>query len=133
MQITDFTWGGERAGRDLRRMGTISGPPQMRAVTVTRVADQVTPQILQLMLTNATTVAEIVWLRTGSPSPIPYMNLLLEGVQVTSSALVSAGEAPDETIVLTYSKMTLTVTNVGDSLDGTQDVVVYELPTAAGV
>jgi type VI secretion system Hcp family effector len=126
--LSGVTWSGDRKSGSR----VTAGPPQLRAVCLSRISDESAPQFWQLMLTNAKLGVEIVWLRTGADGPVAYMNLLLEGAQITSLALDSSGTQPVETMNLTYEKVTLTYIKFDDSLTGVQSVVVYDLPTAAG-
>lgn len=136
LPLQAFDWGGTRVmmhgtGGDRRASSYFNAAPQLRAVKAVRISDQVTPEIWTLMLGSTRKKVEFVWLRTGTEKPVPYMTLKLEDALITSMAEVSASAEPEETITFVYSRVTVTVVNVGSNLTGAQDIVTYDLPNAA--
>lgn len=138
IQLTSFDWGGARgtqggAGAIGTRanIATIAAAPQLRGVKVDRVSDHTTPEIWNLMLGMARKKVEIAWLRTGPEKLIRYLTVQLDRALITSIAEASNMAEPQETITFTYSKVTVTVTNVDDRLTGTQDIVTYDMPTTS--
>jgi type VI secretion system Hcp family effector len=134
--LNGFEWGGRRAIAKNRtpdgRIRGLVGAPQLRAVKVTRESDFVSPEIWNLLLSKTKKTVSFSWLRTGSAGAElePYMKMKLDQALITSMAESSSYAEPDETIVFTYERVTLTVVNVGDSLSGAQDVVSYDIQKA---
>jgi type VI protein secretion system component Hcp len=135
MLLNTFSWGGSRGShkptdRGLR-VGAFVVAPQLKAVTVSRSADIMTPIIWQLMLTYTKKPVKFAWLRTGSDGLTPYLELTLSNALITSMGENASFGGPNETITWTYDEVELRVVNVGDNLSGAQDVVRYTLPQAA--
>jgi type VI protein secretion system component Hcp len=135
LELRDFDWGGTRGSiqpansSDRGRLG-IGTAPQLRAVKVVRGSNHQTPELWNLMLGLTKKAVEFVWLRTNPDGTVPFMKLKLDNALITSMAEVSDSSEPEETISLTYEKITLTVVNVGNELSGPQDIVTYDLPNA---
>lgn len=132
--LSSFKWSGERG---IQKQSTMSGrlsavavAPQLRAVSVTRNADIVSPEIWLRMLSMTRKRVEFAWLRTGADGLTPYLTLELEDALVTSMGEAATYGTPSETIDFTYTKVTLGVVNVRNALSGAQDVVSYTLPQA---
>ncbi|WP_198372834.1 type VI secretion system tube protein Hcp [Roseomonas rosulenta] len=132
--LNSFKWGGDRGimkqAHMSGRMASIAVAPQLRAVQVTRSADIVSPEIWLRMLSMTRKRVQFAWLRTGSDGLEAYLKLELTDALITSMGEKAGSGAPDESIELTYTKVTLSVVNVGNSLGGPQDVVSYTLPQA---
>ena len=132
--LDSFRWGGTRG---ILKQSSASGrqiatavAPQLKAVTVTRASDIASPEIWLLMLSSTRKLVRFSWLRTGPGGVTPYMRLELEDALITSMSETAGLAPPVETIELTYTKVTLSVINVGNALSGPQDVVSYTLPQA---
>jgi type VI protein secretion system component Hcp len=132
LMLTGFNWSGTREAAMIhqpsgRRMASAL-TPQLRAVRVTRVSDFVTAQVWDLLLTSTKKTVDFVWLRTGDRGSIPYLKLRLDKALITGMAEMAPHSAPEETISFTYEKITFTVVNIGDRLNGAQDIASYDLP-----
>lgn len=135
LALNDFSWGGTRGtlqqrAAERRSISTLAAAPQLRVIKVKRESDHLTPELWTLMLGMTKRWMEVIWLRTGTDGPIPYLKLTLENALITSMTEDAEGGSPVETIAITYEKLTLTVVNVANNLGGAQDVVTYDLPAA---
>lgn len=136
MPLSGFEWGGSRTAvargttPNGQRLYTLAVAPQMRGVQVTRISDARTPELWTLMLSNTKKRVRFAWLRTASAGTTAYMSLTLELALITRMVDHSGGDAPEETIAFAYEELTLKVINVGNNLNGPQDVVSYKLPQA---
>lgn len=135
LKLSSFDWGASR-GTTMRQMdrsgrqGTTLLPPQLRAITVRRQSDAVTPQVWETMITYTPKAVGFVWVRTGSDAPAAYLSLALEGALILGIKERAFGGVPEEEISISYETITLTVVNIGDNLSGPQDVVTYSMPQA---
>ncbi|CAH0300611.1 type VI secretion system tube protein Hcp [Roseomonas sp. CECT 9278] len=135
LALNDFSWGGTRGTlqqrtAENRSISTLAVAPQLRAIKLSRESDDLTPDLWTLMLSMSKKWMEVIWLRTGTDGPTPYLKLTLENALITSMGEAAEGGSPVETITITYEKLTLTVINVGNDFGGAQDVVTYDLPGA---
>jgi type VI protein secretion system component Hcp len=132
--LSRFSWSGSRGVQkraDQRgRIAAFVMAPQLKAVSVGRVADMVSPQIWQLMLTLSRKRVKFVWLRTGNDGLAPFLQVTIENALITSMAEDAVFGQPEEKIEFTYDKVEIRVVNVDDSLVGPQDVATYALPQA---
>ncbi|WP_244407628.1 type VI secretion system tube protein Hcp [Roseomonas fluvialis] len=129
--LSSFSWSGSRGtGKRMDRhgvMGVFVVAPQLKAVSVARSADIVTPLIWQLMLTNTKKTVKFAWLRTGSDGLTPFLEITLTKALITAMGESATLGEPSETITFAYDEVEARVVNVGNRLTGPQDVVSYVL------
>jgi len=134
--ITDFGWGGERnlthEYDQSQREGALLLAPNLRHVTVRKMADRSMSALWTLMLSEAEVTVRFAWLRTGADRLEPYLQLELDKARIAGIEEISGGAYPTEEIRFTYDALTFNVTNVGDDLSGAQDVVHYDVGVHTG-
>lgn len=137
LPLLGFNWGGARVSRTMNvgshRTGTRVWAPQLRHATVRRRSDAQTAQ-LWVALVQSMDLPEVKceWLRSGEGVPVCYFSVTLRGVRILRINEESQGEHPTETIDFAYREIELGVRDVGNTLSGTQDIVIYQVPTHAG-
>lgn len=137
LPVLGFTWGGGRVSRSMaagaHRSDSRTWTPQLRHATVRRQSDSRTAQLWLAMAQNFELVTiKLEWLRTGEATPVCYFAITLTGCRILRITEESSGQHPIESIDLAYREIELGVRDVGNTLTGAQDIVVYKVPTHAG-
>jgi type VI secretion system secreted protein Hcp len=136
MELVGFHWGGARPViRGIRGGAAMFElpPPQLKNVTVSRLADSVSGLVwLEMIGLRTITPLKFEWLRTGSGAPETYFAVTLTGARITQIREVSGGSRPVEEITFLYQQIEFSVRDVGDALTGSQDVVTYRIGGHAG-
>ncbi len=117
------------AGRAANRS---HGRPSISDITLSKPHCKASPFLLKASLTgDQGKKAKIVVVETGAKQLKTYVEYDLEDVLVSSYNTATSGDAPQETIALSFTKITTTFTNSGrDNTQGSPVRVTYDVSTA---
>jgi type VI protein secretion system component Hcp len=136
LTLAGFEWGGTRVARNTSQSsssGARAWAPQLRSVKLKRISDANSALFWKNMVDRSIfPEVKITWLRTGTTRPIPYFGITLESAHVLRISESSEGDRPHEIIEMKYEVVTVGVSNVGNTLSGSQDLVRYSVPEHSG-
>ena len=88
-------------------------------ITVTKQLDRSTPTLMLRTATGATIPSAKIRFTRGAEEPIVFLRYCLTGVRVTSFSQSSGGDAPSESVSLSYATIVQSYTQQGPGGGGT--------------
>lgn len=134
-EVSSFQLGVGRAVADARGTSTRQGSiASVSEIVVTKVSDGISLKLWQeALMGKLDHKVDIVFVRTGTDSPVPYVKFELEGCGISGYSLSSGGDRPTESISFNFDKVTMHYDTVGDGLTGDSANFGWNLAESAKV
>src|SRR5262245_47819812 len=135
IQVGGLSWGvgrgvGSPVGSSKNREASA---PSISEVTVSKVMDQASPQLLREALWGEGKKVEIKLVKTDKDKLEVYAEYILEDVLVSGYSISSGGDRPTENLSLNFTKIEFTNTGMGQKNEtGDPDRVQYDLSLGKG-
>jgi type VI secretion system secreted protein Hcp len=131
IEVTSFKWRFEREGnKALDGSSSWARPPSVHEVTVTKPSDKTTAVLIQKGLTGDKSAVKFRFTSTAKDKVAAYMVFELSECIISNFEIASAGEIPEETLSLNFTKVVVTFTPRDAGLTGSPTTTTYDLKQA---
>lgn len=133
IEVTSLQWGvGRGISSPTGNTGNReSSAPSVSEITVSKIQDAASSQILQEALTGEGKLVKFDFVKTDKGQLETYLAFELENGMISGYSLSSGGDRPMESVSINFTKVTFKLIPMNeDGTPGNPDTVQYDLATA---